>query len=323
MPCSILILAGGGGHTGYAYALAQALYARASLSFLSPEGDALGERRLSKFGHTDFLIKPRGPKTPAHEFAIRFGKAFKESLRKVTNNFDAVVSTGSNFCIPPAVVARVKGMPLISIESSVRFLRASKTARVLQPLSTITALQWQEQRRLLKGVVTGPLLPKPEVEPWNGGYILVTGGTYGHKLLFDILAESDLHRVVLQTGMIDPTPYMERHPEWKTVRLTERFHELLAGAEVVVTHFGSTVLEAVIYRKPTVLVPNPEWVRTAGVEDAKCLAKKVNAVLLSEINLEALLDAIDEARGRKVPLLPNGAENLANKILELLQGGYH
>ena len=37
----ILILAGGGGHTGYAYALAQNLYGRASITFLAPEEDLL------------------------------------------------------------------------------------------------------------------------------------------------------------------------------------------------------------------------------------------------------------------------------------------
>jgi len=36
----VLVLAGGGGHTGYAYALAQALHEKVSLSFLVPEGDA-------------------------------------------------------------------------------------------------------------------------------------------------------------------------------------------------------------------------------------------------------------------------------------------
>ena len=316
---SVLILAGGGGHTGYAYALAQALHERVSLSFLVPERDALSERKLHKFGHVKFLIKPRGPTTPIYEFAARLARALIDSIGQVSREFDVVVSTGSNFCITPAIIARIAGIPVVNIESSVRFSKASKTARILQPFSAITALQWEEQRRLLDGVVVGPLLPKPEVKPWEGGYTLVTGGTYGHKLLFDALAESDLHNVVLQTGRVDPTPYVKKHPEWKVITLTERFHELLAGAELVVTHFGSTVLEATVYGKPVVLVPNPEWTRTAGIEDAEYLAKKVNAVLISEINLEPLLGAIDEARKRKVPTLSNGAENLANKIIELLK----
>jgi len=188
----------------------------------------------------------------------------------------------------------------------------------LQPFSRITALQWEEQKKLLNGVVVGPLLPKPEVEPWNGGYILVTGGTYGHKLLFDTLKESDLTDVVMQTGRVDPSPYARKHPEWKFVTLSEKFHELLAGAKVVVTHFGATVIETLVYKKPVVLVPNPEWTRTAGIEDAKHLAAKVNAVLVSEISLDSLLSAIKEAKKRKVPAFPNGALNLANLIMAML-----
>jgi UDP-N-acetylglucosamine:LPS N-acetylglucosamine transferase len=85
----------------------------------------------------------------------------------------------------------------------------------------------------------------------------------------------------------------------------------------VITHFGATILEAMVYRKPMVIVPNPEWTRTAGVEDAECYARKINAVMISEIALKNLLGAIEEARGREYPELPDGSANLANLILTL------
>jgi hypothetical protein len=40
-------------------------------------------------------------------------------------------------------------------------------------------------------------------------------------------------------------------------------------------------------------------------------------VFVSETKIESLLNAIKEARKRKVPALPDGAENLANMIIEL------
>jgi len=261
---------------------------------------------------------PREPKTPLLPFAVGLAKSFLESIEKVSTQFDVVVSTGSNFCIPPATIAWIKGIPVVNIEDCGRFVKPSKTALLLRPLSTITALQWEEQRSLLKGVVTGPLFPKPKLKPWNGGYILVTGGTYGHRPLFDALANTNLRNIVLQTGKVNPKPYMEKHPEWRVFTLTDKFHEILAGAELIVTHFGSsTILEAVAYQKPLVIVPNPEWTRTTGVEDAKYTARKVNAILISEINSEILLDAINEARKRKVPKLPNGSEKLAELIINL------
>jgi UDP-N-acetylglucosamine--N-acetylmuramyl-(pentapeptide) pyrophosphoryl-undecaprenol N-acetylglucosamine transferase len=314
----VLILAGGGGHTGIAYALAQTLHKKVSLSFLAPEGDTLSERRLSKFGQVQFLLKPRGPKTPAHIFAARLAKALMDSVKVDFHEFDVAVSTGSNFCGPPALLAWMRGVPVVNIESLVRFTKPSKTARVLQPIAALTALHWKEQSRFLKGVVVGPTLCRPEITSWDGGYILVTGGTYGHKLLFDTLSKSNLGNVVLQTGRVVPTPYIKRHPEWKVITFTERFHELLAGAELVVAHFGGTVLDAAIYKKPVVLVLNPEWTRTVGIEDAKYLARKVNAVLVSEISLETLLEAIDEAKRRRVPVFPDGAEKLAGIIIKLL-----
>lgn len=315
---NVLILAGGGGHTGYGYALAQRLYGRANLHFLVPKGDTLSKERLNKFGTVEFLLKPRGAKTPAKEFIPKLAKAFVEAFKKIPNEFDAVVSTGSNFCIPPSFFAWMKGIPLINIESSVRFTKPSKTALLLQPFSTITALQWEEQKKILKkGVVVGPLLPKPEIEPWNGGYILVTGGTLGHKQLFDAILESKLDNVVLQTGKVNPEPYRKRHPEWKVIEHSTKFYELVAGADVVVTHFGSTILEALIYGKPTIIVPNPEWTRTAGIEDAKRLAEKVNAVLVSEITLDSLLDALKEVKGRTRLKFHDGAQTLADIILKL------
>ena len=313
---NVLILAAGGGHTGYAYALAEELYRKASLSFLVPQGDSLSAKRLGKFGQVRFLLKAREPKTPNHVFVVRFVKAFLESFKLDFRQFDVVVSAGSNFCIPPVIVAWMKGVPIVNIESPVRFVKPSKSARVLQHFSKLTALHWEEQTNLLKGVVVGPILPKPKVEPSNKGYILVSGGTYGHKRLFDTMAESSLHNIVLQTGKVNPTPYITSHPEWTVLTVTETFHEIIANAEVIVTQFGFTVLEALIYKKPVVVVLNPEWTRGASAEDAKQLAKKIKAVVVSEITVETLLKAIQEARKQKIPIFQDGAKNLANLILK-------
>ena len=313
----VLILAGGGGHTGFAYALAQRLEDKASMLFLIPEGDTLSHNRLSKFGNVDYLLKPRGAKTPTGNFTYNLARALANSMKKVKGDFDAVVSTGSNFCIPPALVAFLKGIPIVNIEGEARFIGASKTARILQLLSAITALQWSEQKNFLKGTVVGPIFAKPEIEPWNGGYVLVTGGTLGHKRLFDVLNGSDLKNVVLQTGEVDPEPYRKRHPEWKVLDFSLNFHELIAGAEVVVTHQGSTPLEAVVYKKPSVIVPNPELKRTFPRRDSEIFAKKVGATFLSDFTLESLADAIEEAKNNKIPALKDGAKALAEMILNL------
>ena len=263
------------------------------------------------------MVKPRGAKTPTNEFLYKLCQAFSSSRKKVTKDFDVVVSAGSNFCIPPAFAALSKKIKLVNIEGAVRFTRASLTARILQPFSAITALPWPEQKKLLKGTVVGPLLHKQEIEPYNGGYILVTGGTLGHKALFDVVNESNLKNVVLQTGEVDPEPYMKRHSEWKIIRYSSKFAELLAGAELVVTHFGSTALETAVYNKPAVMVVNPEWTRTVGKTDAELFAKKVGVTILPRLSLDCLLESIEEAKKQKRPVLKDGAEALADIILKL------
>jgi UDP-N-acetylglucosamine--N-acetylmuramyl-(pentapeptide) pyrophosphoryl-undecaprenol N-acetylglucosamine transferase len=313
----ILILAGGGGHTGFAYALAQRLKDRALMTFLIPEGDNLSQQRLNRYGKIDYIPKPRGAKTPTGEFVYNFIRAFAVSMKKVTRDFHVAVSTGSNFCIPPAFVAISKRIPVVNIEGEVRFTRASLTASILQPFSIFTALQWPEQKKLLKGTVVGPLFHRPEIQHWNGGYILITGGTLGHKKLFNTINESDLTNIVMQTGEIDPEPYRKRHPEWKIMRYYSNFTELLAGAELVITHFGSTALESVVYKKPSVMVFNPEWKRTVGKTDATIFAKKVGATFLSDLNLENLIYAIETAKKNKIPELMDGAKVLVDFILNL------
>jgi UDP-N-acetylglucosamine--N-acetylmuramyl-(pentapeptide) pyrophosphoryl-undecaprenol N-acetylglucosamine transferase len=313
----ILILAGGGGHSGFGYALAQRLEYRTLMTFLIPEGDSLSCKRLSGFGKVETLPKPCGAKTPVGEFTYNMVRAFAASMKKVKGEFDIVVSTGSNFCIPPSLVAFLRRIPLINIESEARFIGASKTARILQPFSTVTALQWPEQKSFLKGTVVGPLFPKPEIPLGNGGYILVTGGTLGHKRLFDILNKSNLKNVVLQTGEVDPEPYRKQHPDWKVMRFSLKFSGLIAGAEMVVTHQGSTPLEAAAYKKPSIIVPDPELKRTFPLRDSEIFAKKVGATILSDLTLESLVDAIEKTKKRKVPLLIDGAKVLAEIILNL------
>jgi len=318
MAHEILILAGGGGHTGYAYALAQELYGKASLSFLAPEGDELTEKRMSRYGKVEPLVKPRGPKTPTYEFSYRLAEAFAKSIKKVPRRMNAVVSTGSNFCIPPALTAWLKGIPIVNIESSVRFTKASKTAKILQPFSEITALQWEEQKKLLDdGIVVGPLLPRPEIEPWNGGYVLVAGGTYGYRELFEAVSESNLESVVLQIGDLDKDIYQRKHPNWKVLSYTDRFEELLAGAEVVVCPPGGTPIEAIAYGKPVVVVCYPSWTRAAGPEDTRAFAEKLNAPLLSTMSPKAVEKAVEEAKKRRAPILKDGTGALVEAILSI------
>lgn len=315
MPSRVLILAGGGGHTGHAHTLAQELKGKTELFFLVPEGDQLSRMKLEPFGRVRPLLKPRHPHTPFRHFIPRLVLSFVRSLTMIPTGCRVVVSTGSNFCVPPAIISWLKGVPLINLESTTRLRKPSWTARILQPFSDVTVLQWKEQRKFLKGTVFGPFLPRRRVEPWNGGYVLISGGTYGFQRLLDVASATTLRNVVLQTGRVNPGRYKRRHPDWKVITITEQFYQLIAGAEVVVSPPGATALEAVTYSKPIVIVRYPGWSRAGVLEEAKLLADKLNAAFLPELSPETLIGAIKEAKSKKKLRLRDGAKKLAEYLI--------
>ena len=312
----ILILAGGGGHTGYAKILAEELYGNTELSFLVPDDDPLSEELLREYGHVDQLVKPRHPTTPTWRWLLRFLKAFYNSFGKVKRGLDYVVSTGSNFCISPSIIAWAKGVPVINLESADRFTRASSTAKILQPFSELTALHWEEQEQILRGKVFGPFIPRRRIEPWSGGYVLIAGGTYGYRELLDAASESQLEKVVLQTGRVEPSTYTEKHSDWRVFSTIDNFYEVIAGAEIVIAPPGATPLEAVAYGKPVVIVKYPDWSRAGTRKDAELFAGKLNAPFLSNISATNLQTAIKQCENRPKPNLINGAKMLADHIIE-------
>ena len=317
----ILILAGGGGHTGYAQILAEELKGRAELSFLSPDDEQISARRLEGYGTIRTMTKPRHPMTPTLTFTWRLLKAFFESLSRVPSDINVIVSTGSSFCVPPAIVAWIKRIPVVNLESRVKFTRPSETASFLRRFSRLTALQWEEQKAFLEGTVFGPLLPRRLVEPKDGGYILVSGGTYGYKELFDALDETYLENVVLQTGKIDGSSYAKAHPEWRVMSYSDRFYELIAGASVVVSPPGGTPVEAVAYGKPVVIVEYPEWTKAADLEETRLFAEKIGASLITNVTSRKLVSAIEEAKYKPPVVLEAGNKGLVEAILSIAGHG--
>jgi UDP-N-acetylglucosamine:LPS N-acetylglucosamine transferase len=125
-----------------------------------------------------------------------------------------------------------------------------------------------------------------------------------------------------QIKHFDPDPYYVNYFFKAYLQsVIDVYNEILAGADVVVTASGSTVLEsAIVYKKPTIISYNPEWTRTAKYEDILMLSKKVNGVLLEEFSHKTLMDAIEKARKQKPPEIKSGAGKLSERILELAEG---
>jgi UDP-N-acetylglucosamine:LPS N-acetylglucosamine transferase len=316
----VVVTASGGGHTGNAVALAQYLYRDVDILFIIPKGDEWTRSKVEKYGGVVEVSKPRGPSDGIDKLIYGIPYALKECLDKIPSESSVFVSSGSNHSVAPAIVAKFKGLRIYNIESSARFIMPSLTSRWLSPISDVTVLQWEEQKCFNpRGKVYGPFYEMPEYEIRDDGYILVTGGTYGHKLLFDTISEMDIDNIVMQTGRIDPRPYIKKHPEWEVFQFRPDFNKYVAHASVVISHFGKTVIDAALtYGKPTVIVPNPYIRIGATVADSRILARKINAVLVSSISENSLLGAIDKAMSRRPPRYPNGAKLLAEEIIDFV-----
>ncbi len=314
----VVVTASGGGHTGYAVAIAQHLYELKDVSmlFIVPRGDKWSRSKVEPFGRVIEVTKARHPNQSLIGSLPRLAKAFLESFRAVPKDYDIFISSGSNHSVPPAYVAKLKGLKIVNIESSVRFTSLSSSFRAIAKVADLNILQWEEQKKLFPdGVVVGPLYEKPVYEPYDGGYILVTGGTYGHRQLFDAVSQLDLDNIVLQTGRVNPEPYRKKHPKWIVFDFDPDFQRWMAGAAIVVTHLGKTVIDAALtYRKPVVIVPNPEWKLTAGWRDAEILAQKLNAEIVKEISPENIAKAIEKSRRKTPPRYPNGAMRLKSLL---------
>jgi UDP-N-acetylglucosamine:LPS N-acetylglucosamine transferase len=311
------ITASGGGHTGYAVSLAQRLVGKAEIFFYVPSGDRWTISKIRKYGGYAELIKPRGPNEGLGKLIRGFPGAMFQSLKAV-KDIDLFISSGSNHSIAPAIAAWLKRIPVINIESSVRFTKPSSSAKSLSMIAELTVLQWEEQKKILpRGRVFGPLYEAPEYSIEDKGYVLVTAGTYGYKKLFDVIASLDLDNVVIQTGRIDPSIYREKKPRWVVFDYDPEFSRWIAGASLVITHLGKTVIDsALTYRKPTIIVPNPEWRLTAGKEDARILAEKLGTCYQEDLEPESMITAIDKCR-KKIPKeFVDGAEELAKYLLD-------
>ena len=118
---------------------------------------------------------------------------------------------------------------------------------------------------------------------------------------------------------MDLEPY--RRPGWTVFRFDPDLDRWIAGARVVIGHNSVTILEAAVtYRKPVVLLWNPEWRAVATRKDVEIFARKINAVFLDEsaLSRNKLLEAIGQAVKNKPPVFSNGSEAFAKYIIKNL-----
>lgn len=321
MAKKVLFTAAPGGHSGYAYAIAYYLRSYGiEPVFIVAEHDKWAPKKLERLGEVIRAPMPRLPGEPLYKTIHRWPAAFLRAVRIVRKEYRVLVSCGANLSIAPGVAAKTKRLKLVNVESIVRLSTPGRTPRLLHRLADKTLVHWPEQVKLLPGAeVVGPIYEPPRYKPRDEGYILVTTGTMGHKLLFDALSKLGLRNIVLQTGKVDPEPYRRRNPAWHVFRFDPDLDKWIAGASLVITHFPgmTSATAALAYKKPVILVAAPHLRLSAPQRDGPLYAKKIGAIYLSRISPRSLEEAIKEARNLEPKRLENGAINAAKIIAKI------
>jgi UDP-N-acetylglucosamine:LPS N-acetylglucosamine transferase len=315
-----LVIAGYGGHAGYAFAMAYELARRGvELDVLLPKGYEHLSSKFTGLGRTRYAVLPRKPLEPFYRGIHRWLLAFSSTLRLVKENYDFVFAAGSNFSIPASTwLKTLRNIPVYVVEDVNRFSRPAKAVGLLHMLGARVLLHWREQRELYRdGVVVGPLYEPVLSKPSDMGYLLVTLGTLGSKEVFEAVTNLNYKIAVVQTGDIDPRAYAVRRPDWVFFKYVDDFHRWIAGASIVVTHPGTTAVTArLAYGKPVVLVYTKRHSPLYPKKDVEMLAKMLKAAFIDEVTPENLEAAIQEAMRLEKPVYENGARNASDLILK-------
>lgn len=319
----VLLIAGYGGHSGYVFAVA---YELSRMGFkdnivLVPEGYEFLADKFEPYGQVRFQVLPRRPAEPLYSGLHRWVKAFLQSINLILKHrISAVFAGGSNFSIPPSLIAKAfKNSKVYTIEAIEHFTTPSRAIKMLEAVGSTVFLHWEEQLEIFpKGIVLGPVYEPPIYEVRDEGYVFVTTGTLGHKELFDAIERLGFERVVLQSGDIDPQPYLRRNPTWIGFRYSSNIHRWIANASLVITQQGLTAsIARLAYKKPTVIVWNPRVTLGASKYDVRIYAEKLETPLVEEVTFAAIREALDSVK----PITkeyPNGSRKIADLLIRSL-----
>lgn len=317
----LLIIAGYGGHAGYAFAVVHELL---KLGFkdnviVVAEGYDFLLDKFKGYGEVCMQVLPRKASEALHRGIHRWFIAFHQSAKLLSKHeFKATFSTGSNFSIPPSILSKIKSIPLYTMETIERFKKPARAVKILEKIGTTVFLHWDEQLEIYpKGRVVGPIYEPAIYEPKDEGYVLVTTGTLGYKELFDTIEKLKLEKVVLQTGDVDPEKYLKRNPKWIAFKYTSDIHKWIANASLVITHQGgaTTSTARLAYGKPTIMIWNPRIRSSATKQDVEIYAQKIGVPFIEKLELSLVKKAMEEVK----PICPkpsNGAYCVAQELLK-------
>lgn len=280
-------------------------------------------QEVSRLG-IDFeaLSPPKYYRKPVHKNLTeisKIGQTIQQTLRILNKHQpDLVLCFGGYVSLPIAIVAWLKGIPVLTHEQT---MVLGRTNQCISRFAK-TAISWPEtQGRTTKMVLTGnpvrkAILDKPSMPKWFKSLqlplIYVTGGNQGAQIInqwvlthLEQLLES--YQIVHQTGdarknqdielalnkqrKLSPKYQSRYYP--KTWMDQEEVSWLLQNADLVISRAGAnTVTELLIHQTRSILIPLPIAARNEQRLNAQ-LAQQIGiGRVLEQSNIDQLPDLI-------------------------------
>ncbi len=101
----------------------------------------------SKWGNNTYYLRQINRKEPL--FIFHFIRLFIEAAKIIkAEKPDCVISTGALMTYPVCVIAKLKKIKIIYIESFARVDEPSLTGRLMYPLADLFLVQWEEMKKV-------------------------------------------------------------------------------------------------------------------------------------------------------------------------------
>ncbi len=155
----LLLVLGEGGHTTELLILADLLGDGYEYAYLLVEGDELSARRIRRPG--PIYRVPR-----AREKAHNLPRDVWRTLRCAWRSWQAlgrcrpqaVISSGPGMAVPVCLLARLRGTPVIYVETGSRVRRLSLSGRLVYPFASLFFVQWPDlAKRYPRAIYAGRL----------------------------------------------------------------------------------------------------------------------------------------------------------------------
>lgn len=317
----VLFAVGGtGGHLFPAQALAN------ELKIQDPTMEVFfGGGRLGSNPFFDKLKFPFREIRAGSPFRSNLVKAFIQLLIGVKESFtlcseyqpNLIIGFGSFYCFPILLVAKLKNIPYILVESNAH---PGKVNRLFSPGALFTALQFEEAAKKLKGKCKAVKMPfwgheeknaalaQPEARKFFGLQpdlftLLVFGGSQGAAVINQAMLKIEGTFQVLhfcgknQSAEAIAKSYQSRKIPCYVKPFEDQMRTAWRAADLVISRAGgATLAELLEYEVPGILIPWPGATEAHQQKNAIIFEEFGGALLLEQEEIAALPDKIKEAK---------------------------